>query len=481
MYNSNVVELLKSFSAWELNHLEDFLDSPFHNKNKRVRRLFRHLRAAIEAGDRSQLDKEACFDAVYAQEEFDKQKLYNISSLLFRNINAYASFRRYQHEKGDQLLHLLTEHITRKNWSAYEKTAKQLQNLGFRGEDKEFYSYRAGILRIRKDLETQRLSNEAFYTTIDHLDRFYLFARLRMACEYLNRGNVITHEQNNVSDIEPLLGLLHKPSSASEEGSSLQLYSNIYRMLTSPDQPDFFQKCISLLRTDEFLGLEDKRDGASYCINYCIRQLNLGKLEYQRQLFELYIWTIEEEILFEAGELAEWHFKNIVSITIRENQLDYAEEFVQKYSGFLPEAVRENASQFNRASIYFARKAFSKAKKLLIKVQFLDIFYSLDSKVLLAKIYFEEGEFEALNNLLKTFNTFLSRDNILSENQRSIYKNFIWLVTKLVEIAELVRLVPISQMKAKNAELKAGLEKRRNTAQYAWVHEKVESLGVADS
>ena len=61
----------------------------------------------------------------------------------------------------------------------------------------------------------------------------------------------------------------------------------------------------------------------------------------------------------------------------------------------------------------------------LREVEFSDIFFALDAKMMLLKIYFDNGDEEPLNSLITSFKAFLKRNRLISDVMRKTYLNFI--------------------------------------------------------
>jgi|GEM_PF-1060082 len=479
MHNSKLFKSLKLFSKGEWRRFEAFLQSPFHNTNQRIIQLFIFLKEEKERLTKGELDKQTCFAVVFPQESFQEQKLFNIVSLLYRKVEEFQAQCVYQERKGEQLIHLMVHQSQQKTWSTMEKTSGKLRKGNWASSlpfAHDFYAYQSGLLQIQSDLETQRHSNGSFYQTIQHLDRFFLSSRLKMACEHLNRSQVVVSDSDPIWNMEALIPEHLKTESLNPEDASLVLYLRIFRMFSGADPTRNYQLSVALLRENTSLSPGDKRDGTAYCINYCIRQINAGGLSFQSELFQLYQWAIAEEVLMENGALGEWHFKNIVRTAIRQQALDWAEAFVEDHVVFLKESVRENAAAFNRAVIHFERKSYSEARKLLIRVRFTDLFYSLDSKVLLCKIYFEQEEEEPLRSMLKSLQIFLRRRGTLSPAQKSIYENFTKTVQALSAFRESWHYGSKEQRRDKQVWLEKQFVTKTNMTQYAWVMEKFAAL-----
>ena len=67
-------------------------------------------------------------------------------------------------------------------------------------------------------------------------------------------------------------------------------------------------------------------------------------------------------------------------------------------------------------------------------VEFTDVYYHLDSKSLLLKIYYEMDDVEPLLSLITTMRVYLKSSKLISEYQRTIYINLINHVKTLARI-----------------------------------------------
>lgn len=481
MEESKLGGLLKNLSPWEWNHLSDFVHSPFHNKNEKVMRLFQHLYQSRNHWEDADLDRATCFRVIYGNQEFDAQKLFNIQSILKRKIDEFHCLRLFRENEIESLLYLLEVQVKRRDWKAFRKTYTRFQNRLKKAEgegkfSREYYGYNAELLRIKVELETGDHSNEAFYTAMDRLDRFYLGSSFVMACEFLNREGRLQQDGKVFADLDVLSSKISGEARSGESTPSLRMYTLIYQMLSGGEGQTAFDQCLSLLQEEGGLNITDRRDGAAYCINYCVRQVNLGHHEFQHKLFQIYDWALTEGILLEDGVLGEGHLKNFVNLAIREGKYERAKEIVNDHSPQLPGEVRDNAFDFNMATIYFAEGDLSNAKRQLIQVQFKSIFYNLDSKVLLAKIYFEEREFNALDHLLRSLSYYLHTLDSLSRNQHDLYGNFTWWIKKLVDLVDGLTHLNPKTIASKKTRLVEELNSRKNTAQFYWIRDQLQNI-----
>jgi hypothetical protein len=174
---------------------------------------------------------------------------------------------------------------------------------------------------------------------------------------------------------------------------------------------------------------------------------------------------IETKILFEGAFLSPWTFKNVVRLGLRLQKYDWTEHFIQQHSPQLEEKFRIDALHYNLADLYYYTNRFEAAMTQLQQVEFTDIHYNLDSKEMLAKIYYERNETEALRALLSAFQIFLKRNTIISDTVRQTYLNFIHVLQLLIK-----------NDKKKAAKLKENIQTLPQLAARKWLLEQYEKI-----
>jgi tetratricopeptide (TPR) repeat protein len=119
-------------------------------------------------------------------------------------------------------------------------------------------------------------------------------------------------------------------------------------------------------------------------------------------------------------------------LAVKKGEFEWAEQFLQDFKKYLPARERENLFKYNLAMFYFRRNDYPKAMQLLQEVTLKDVLHNLDARRVLMRIYYELGEFDALDSLLESFKIFLHRQKDLSYHRQS-YLNLIKFVKKLLQ------------------------------------------------
>jgi tetratricopeptide (TPR) repeat protein len=171
----------------------------------------------------------------------------------------------------------------------------------------------------------------------------------------------------------------------------------------------------------------------------------------------------------------QWDFKNFVSLGLRIKEYDWTLEMINKFNQNLPEAIKQNAYTYNLANYYYETGDYKKATKLLNSVEFTDIYYNLDSKAMLLKIYYKVEE-ESFLSLVSSFGIYLRRNKLISKDNVEIYENLI----KFTKKAFLLKTkLPYERKKDYYKKVETLKEKIRQTQKVIninWLLGEVDSL-----
>ena len=239
--------------------------------------------------------------------------------------------------------------------------------------------------------------------------------------------------------------------------------------LTESEDESHFESLKQMLeKHSNKFSAKEARDMYAYAQNYCIKKINSGHSKYLNEIFYLYKELLAKEIILEDGLISPWHFKNIVTTALRLEEFDWVENFIQQYQDNLSKESKENAVNYNIAALHFFRKEYSKALKLLQKVDFTDVYYHLDSKSMLLKTYFELEEHDGLYSLFDTFKIYLRRNKLISDYQKTVYLNLVKYTKKLVKLKTGFPTIK------KITELKDQIKETKQIADLNWLNKKVE-------
>ncbi len=456
----------------QLRKLEDFIASPFFNKNDDVYQLFTAIRKFEPSFDHKDLEKGRIYKIAFPREKkYDEKKLGYLMSDIQRLIDKFLAYNELDEHPVQREYYLLSSYIDLQLDKHFSKTMKDTQLVQkenpYRDAD---YFYNEFLLEalnnVYFDKQRKHVYDESLQRAIDNLDLYYLAEKLKYSCEMFNRKNIVATDYKLRLLDEILVYVKDKDF---EHAPAIAIYYEILMALTDSDDESHFKKLKELLKTHgSKFPLLEARDMYSYAQNFCLKRINSGHQEYLQELFHLYRTTLEEKIAFDGKYITPWTYKNIVGVALRVEEYKWVEKFIHEYKEHLSPEMCENAFAFNLASYHFNKGDFGKALELLRNVEFTDIVYSLDSKAMLLRIYYELEEVEPLWSLLDAFQVYLRRNKLISDNQKTIYQNLIHFVKEATRIRK--------GDKEAAKKLKEKIEKTKQVAYLQWLMKKVEEL-----
>jgi hypothetical protein len=196
-------------------------------------------------------------------------------------------------------------------------------------------------------------------------------------------------------------------------------------------------------------------------INFCLKKINRGNREFEREVLSLYKIGLNNRLLFENNQLSPYTYKNTMIAALKVGEMDWASQFLDEYKAFLPANDRDMLFKYNKALYFFRNNDYEAAMKLLQTVNLREVLFNLDARRLLARIYFELKENTALESLIDNSKIYLHRQKDIGYH-REMYFNFF----KILEI--LLKTDP------KKTKLLRGLiDETKYLAEREWLLEKL--------
>ncbi|GIV33431.1 MAG: hypothetical protein KatS3mg031_0966 [Chitinophagales bacterium] len=471
MQNSKLVEVLRTLLPKQLRKLEDLIASPFFNTNQEVLQLFRTLKRYAPGFSHPDLERRVLFKKAFPRQTYDEKKFSYLISDIQRLTDKYLAYCRFSNQPLLEDYYVMQTYIDLgldKHYKKKMRDARKFQRE-FPYRDAAFF-YNAFLLEELSntyfDKQRRHAFDESLQNAIDNLDLYYLAQKLKFSCELFNRKKIVAadYKLRLLDEI-----LLYVKEQDFENAPAVAIYYQILMTLTDSENEDHFKKLKELLKKHgSHFSLTEARDMYAYAQNYCIRRINSGQQEYLDELFQLYKTALDRKIIFDGKYISPWTYKNIVGVALRIGQYDWVEKFIHEYKQFLEPNLRENAFAFNLANFYFNIGKYDRTLELLRNVEFTDVVYSLDTKAMLLRIYYELKEFEPLWSLLEAFQVYLRRNKLISDSQKTMYSNLISLTREAIRI-------PKGDKEAVR-KFKDKIENTRQVAYRQWLLEKADEL-----
>ena len=473
MTDSKIYNVLTHFDKIEQNRLRKYIRSPYFNVNETLMTFYDVLSEHINAnGKAGELTKEQIWGQLYENETFNDVRFRKLSSDLLKLIEGFLAQQIYDKDNLQQTNFLLEAVNEKKIERLYKSSTRQAQIWSDVRNQKPagYYYYQFEIQKKLYDLneaELKRFEKSNVEEIINNLDYFYLAEKLKWYCTVLSRQNLISHEYQLLF-IDEIIS--HMDKYTYDNVPLIRIYYLIFLTQTANNEEHYFALKDLLSKYWMTLPLKDAEEAYTNMFSYCIKKMNQGNAEFYREFLNLSKDLLKTDILLARGELNPWYFRNAVMASLRLNEYEWAEQFINDFENKLPIDFRKNAVSYNRALVYFYQKKYDKVIPLLQSVEYDELVYNLSSKSILLAVYYELDADEALGSLMESFKTFLNRHKEISDVQRILYSNLMKYIKKLL------KLIPGDQKEIAKIKQEMEDDKKIGIASMKWVYEKLAEL-----
>lgn len=437
MQQSKLIQILSTLTKKEFKEFQLYVSSPFFNKNQNLQAFLEYLSTYQSDFFSPKLNKETFFKKHFPGEEFEEQKLRYLQSdltKLLEDFIAYSEFSKDTFRKKYYLSQAFNHRNLDKYFLQELDAIRSLNDQSpFRDSIYYFNQHQFSELAYQYTSEKRnRAFDSSLQEVIDNLEITYLARGFRYYCEMINRRNILS-VQYNLSFFDQMVRYLG--NELFDDVPAIRIYRLIHISLTEPDNMQNYRDLLSELEKSGHLFKHAEQRGMYvFAQNFCIRRINHGEEGALREIFELYKMMVDRDLIYEGSYVSQPDFKNIVTTGLRLNEVEWVSSFIEEFRGKLNPEFSENAYTYSMAWVHFTRREYDKALRMLLRVEFNDVYYHLDSKSLLMKVYYEMNEFDAFFSLVDAFKIYLRRNKFISDSQRETYHNFILLINKMMKV-----------------------------------------------
>ncbi|HFA51646.1 MAG TPA: hypothetical protein ENJ95_21745 [Bacteroidetes bacterium] len=436
MKKSNLVSILKTFDKKEVREFKKWLKSPAHNQRQDVIDLFQYLVTGRHLSSDKFLDKKRIFSALFGSREYDDAEMRQTMYFLFKAVESFLVYDELLKDRVRSRTILAKVYRQRQLPKLFKKTMDAGQKMqekqplrNHQYYEHEFalqfeqYTYLSGLGRnVPNNL--QKVS--------DASDKAYLANKLQLSC-FMIAHQAVFKADYDMGMLQEVLGYIATNNSLLEI-PAIAVYYFGFKAIKEKNSEDNYQKLKEQIRKySDLFPADEIRVIYLLAINYCIGQINAGKLNYYNESFELYALGIKKNIFLENGVMSRFTYSNAIINALNLNEFEWVENFIAGYSQFLEEKHRESYVLFYRARLHFERGQYDKAMPLFAQYDTDDTLMSLLAKTMLLKMYYELDEYNALDSLLDSMRAYIQRKKVMGYH-KSVFKNLLKYSRKLLKI-----------------------------------------------
>lgn len=417
-----------------------YLNCSLFNTNANLTKVFHLLRASASPAQPAILSPEELF----ADTDINPKLFPKYAAQLVSHMERFVPFWEQRADPRHGLADAFTaweklglsQELLERQYRKMKRTAAKLppSEWGlFQAFELEhrYLQYKAGL---------PRKNQAALFEAAEHaLDDLYLATKIRYECARRSLDSFFsdagTHQPLDLAALDfdrlPLLG---------------KAYFRL-AMLLKADQltPDVAREFHLWLRTQQHqFSIADREDLFGILLNLCI-QNQARAPQFTLLLDEVYMDMVLEKLLHNKPHLAGSHFKNIVSIKLKLNELEAATRFIAQHQQELSAEDRKVLAPYTRGLVAYHQGQFREAVmhfRHVVEAQPTDVYWGLEARLMLWRSYYEildVMEAHEHAEFLRQYDAtriYLSRRNHLNRQQRVGAENFIRIFNRLSRLRE---------------------------------------------
>jgi len=412
MKNSKLIKLLQCFSKPELNRLKLFIDSPFFNKNLKLKKLMTYINGYAPRFDNVNFTYENAYQQIFSEKKYQKEPIIKLFSKLFDLTEQFIFHDQLKEDSTTKKIALL-QFYNQQNLIAYfRSTLKSIRKVQDNAVIKnDIWAFNqlqieheyAHFLSANADNGTGDINLQA---TNDALDIFFLQKKLKYFCYMKNRQRLVSFPYKLT--LEEELNQ-YAESDVSIQDPIILIWRDAFNLLSHPKSLTAYQQLKSnLIHHSSHIEMSDKRVLFTYL-------QNMAKFVFEdffEELFSLYKTQLKENILYENHFLLPVTFKNIVSVSLRLKEYTWAKDFIERHREKIIPSHKDKDSIYFLclAILHFSKGEFDEALEILNQARINNLYTKLEERRLRLKIYFEMEYRLLFEDGINSFRKFLSEN-----------------------------------------------------------------------
>ncbi len=476
MKDSKLLKQLRVLTWRELNSFGDFVHSPFFNKHKETTLFFNLLKDRFGRWDT--LTKTDVFEAIYPGKKYKEHAVNNLMfnlSDLFKQFLGQKIYAEKKERQVDIIEGLLSKHIWKAAVSELKKELKKKEKQRELNSNYFLHSYRLNRFNdeinnmYQKDIDTDHVQ-KALYD----FETWFLIEKMKIICDLQDRMVIYNHKYD-LGVFERLLDYIEERWEYYGKIPTVNLYFRIIRTHLDFDREERYYRLVEILHEyREKIKPEELDRLYNYAINLGIVLINEDGHKYSKSVFNLYLLMVEDGFHLENGEMSHMMYKNLIVLACFIGEFEWARKFMDDNKNLLNPKIRKNVYNFNLAYLYSIQKQYEEALVLLSKLNFENVFYQINTKVLQLKIFFELKEYEVVLSFADSFKSYLTRNKKVSSDRIKSSLNFLLFMKKLVLILHSKETMSRHDFEKKLLDIKHELiQTDRSVIGKDWILEKI--------
>ena len=424
MYTSNLITLLRTFSAEEFRGFGKFISSPYYNTHRDVIRYYSFLKKYYPSLTGRGISRENIFAHIYPGRKYNDNEFQKLNSALN---NLGSRYIMSQHERFNADFNLLNQFVERNLGKQFRALYKKVQYYLDKEEELDSMIFVKKIMLITLYIKFKMNSDSQKDVCGNIIERGNYFAYQSLMWLMIQSRDMRTnfnafnfdYRSSNSNrfiesvDIERAINGLEFEEN--RLGRYLKYYVYCILITLHPDITEYYEHFKSSF--EEIYNDVNKLEKSNYLSrqqSYVLKRAQAGDLSLLKELLESYRRFFGSREIFEHGVIPMPPFRNSLTVAGCLKDISFMEELTDKYSLYIYPGYSQDARRYSQACLCFAKGEFGKVLESLSVISLDYAPFKIDVKDLILKTFYELGYTEQLLDSVDSFRHFISKNKSIS-------------------------------------------------------------------
>lgn len=439
-----IESLIQSLDTRTRKKARSFLISPYFNTNETLVKCFDYIDQQVSRGQ--SIDKQKLWVKLFGKtpyKDIKLRKIFHDITQALRSFFAVESLMAHPSAKlkseidfckNHNIIELHNRYLSELNEQANETSLSSRALL-----DIYFSAIDVGDLVTDSRVRDKGLKDAKIFDDFDLLKNVlytgFLTEVIRLTILKRDHDSIRGINLNGSNDFFITEQMLREIGDHVLSNDLLEIYLDIHKSIFQDDQE---LDSLAILEALKDFGRDKRKEIKflyEYLNNYLTRQSNLGNKMYF-ELFMLYKFGLQQEYIVRVNQIDAVYYENIVMVACRSKEYSWALNFIDEYYSYLAPEYRQSAYSFSKARIYNNMGNHDEVIKVLMNVEYENLTYKLNSRIMLMMAFYELDELDPLDSTIKSFKVFLRRNRNISSRRKNNFRDFCDVVFHLVKAIE---------------------------------------------
>lgn len=483
-----VVKILKKFSQKEMNEFEKMINSPFFNNNIVVSNLFKVLKKYHPDFSDSEISKQLLFRLATKKNKYNDKLFRKYLSLINKLAEEYLFILNSRSNLPAKEIKILEQMSQRNTDDAYKRKLNSLKKL-FSNKKiidlSDFYLLH-NLFVIEHNYNNSHNNivslRECGYNSYINLIYYFIFNSISIINQL--ESDVYSFEDiNYVSNIgeiidrtilENMINALKKITSPKDKYLNLflDLTLNDLKMNSSDSGINAYRDLFNLINIYQ---KRLSRDVLFYymqrMIVFCTLENVKGKYDLTKEIFENYKFQFKNNLftLYTSDKLDFLNFRLIINSALKNNEFEWAEEFIMDNINKVKEDSRTNILNYAKAVMCFYKNEFTESLNFISNIKHELLPITLDMYILKIKIFYRLGYLDSVRSQTDSFRHFIKNNKLISDYHKVTLLNFLKFFKTILRLS-------VKADKIRLNEVIDQIKSSKDTKERKWMLEIAEEL-----